>query len=204
MYLLREPIEINLALSEFYEHAKESIDIAILGTSAKRWSQRAYQNLMTITFPDDSIEDVIEVVRDYPELNLLVMHYESLFVLIAPKNEWNRVCTLLMESGVRTFEEGPKIFTWTILCQLPSILEEHGLKCSDYRITYNSQSVDKLLSSWPVDCTLYSTSDGLHMVLRNSDALDLNVKQLPSGCEARIIAGNDYSVFNRNKHGGIA
>jgi hypothetical protein len=202
MYSLRQPIEIDFNFSEFYRQVKGTIDLALLGTSVKRWSKRAYQNLMTITFPAQSIEDVLEAVRDYPELAFLVIRYESLFVLIAPRNKWKRVCTILEEAGIRVFEKGSRLLTWTILYQLPIICEEHGLKSSDYSIAYDIKSVDQVPSSWPVDSTLYSTPNGLYMILRKSDGSDVYTKELPSGCEARIVAGKDYSVVKQSKRGG--
>jgi hypothetical protein len=204
MYFIRAPIETNFNLSRFCESAKETIQLAFHGTSVKRWGKWAYQNLMTITFPDESLEDIIEVVSDYPELNLLVIRYESLYVLIIPKTEMNRVYEILRENEIRNFEKGSELLTWAILYQMPVIFEENGLRSSDYRIAYDLKSVDRVISSWPIGATLFSTHTGLSIVLRKSDEFDGYTNELPSGYEIRIIAGKDYSVFKNDKQWGIS
>ena len=203
MYFIREPIETNFNLSRFYESAKETIQLVFRGTSVKRWAKWAYENLMAIKFPDESLEDIIEVLGDYPELNLLVMRYESLYVLIIPKNELNHVYEILKGNGIQKFEKVSDLLTWAILYQMPVVFEENGLRSSDYRIAYDLKSVNRVLSSWPIGATLFSTHTGLSMVFRKLDEFDGYAKRLPSGYETRIIAGKDYSVFKKDKQRGM-
>lgn len=202
MYMVREPPELSILLTEQYRNARNLLEVASAGNSLEKWGQRATRNLAAFRLPKESIEDAVGIIRDNPELGLSLTHYEDLLVLYVPKIHKNRIHSLINDSGIQVQQLSKLSFLGCIYV-IPAALEEYGHKLTDYRIIRDEDILEQLLKSLPIDSTLYSHPEGPILVLRFSDAGMVKTEQIPSGFEARIIVGRDISALAKGRRGVI-
>jgi hypothetical protein len=220
MYLVREPPIAMTALTTLYKHGREFCDAALLGNSTEKWAMRAYQNLASFLIPEKSVEDVVGFVHDHSEFNLIVTHSGEIYALIVSKQNLPMVHSLLCERDI-DFDESSSLLNWGLLYQVPIVKEEHGLHITDYKVIHNAapdqylalQSNCDLYShseglsildqylALQSNCDLYSHSEGLSILLRSKTGDNLKSEPLPSGLEARIVAGRDAAALIKRRRG---
>jgi hypothetical protein len=201
MYMVRDPPELGILLTDQYRNAREMLAIFYAGNSLERWGKRASRNLTAFKFPKESFEDALGIIRDNPDLNLSLTHHVSMLVLYVPKKHKYRIRSILDDSGIQEAHELSELCMWGSTFMKFKKSEEYGLTITDYKIIRDENSLEQLLKSFPLGSTLFSNPEGPILVLKSSDAGVMKTESIPSGFEARIIAGRDISALSQRRRG---
>jgi hypothetical protein len=183
---------IGIVLSLLYREIQKARD------PTKTVSIGIRKDLTSVKIPNQSMAKVVNIIEEFPDLDLSVTRYADIFVLFVPKAEHRRLLGILEEDGVVGVSQSSDDFTREHLVSL-RVKERSGLKMSNYCVARDGAAVKRLLRNWPVHATLVADRWGLAVIVRNEDARGLIVDQLPWWSEDMILVGRDSSLLSTVK-----
>ncbi|MHA1903456.1 MAG: hypothetical protein ACXADL_08005 [Candidatus Thorarchaeota archaeon] len=154
-----------------------------------------------LILPNDSRENVVDLMRNRPLLPISLTHYEDCDALIIASTKEmdsrivNRILLLLKENGIDSVDVATPLLCEAILLA-PLVDEQNGLYMSDYRIANGKNSIEHLLSIWPSRMTVFTKSSMLGIIVHDAAVPGLLAASLPSGHESEILLRRDFSSIS--------
>ncbi len=143
-------------------------------------------------------DKVIQLMRDRPLLPISFTHYVGCDILFIcdDKNpeKYQQILNLLEERSIGVKKITSHLFTEAIH-MIPIIDSQNGLGMDEYRLARDEKTINDLLSIMPVRMTIFPTTNGLNILVPDTDAPGLLVETIEQGKAVDALVNRNYSLF---------
>ncbi|TXT55242.1 MAG: conserved membrane protein of unknown function [Candidatus Thorarchaeota archaeon] len=141
--------------------------------------------------------NTVELIRRRPFLPITLLHLVDCDVILINKevdgnNQIPRILSLLKENKIDSIIIAPNLLSEAVLL-MPILDERNGLSMSDYRIVSSSNAIDNLLEIWPERMIVIGHSDGLRVILPQTEVLGIESMSIKEGYESDVLLLHEYS-----------